>query len=315
MNKFKFFLVALTATAMMFSSCKKDDEDENKNNLDENPTTEETIKNTETIVVTAPEVVYPKQYQYVGVVDKIDFKWEKPTVKKVSHVYDETTKSYNDTKTELTDCSFKYELCYSTDGTTWETSDKVSELELSRNVTLEEEKTYYYKINTYLSYGNTKDSLIEKYEYKFDDDVTIPFYSTYEQKHHFGVEKLAKDEDNSGIAVFSWAEGCDCEFTFYEVLIDNSGNYKYEQHLNTGFYSREGKNTMARYLYWDKTAVTYKLTGKYNESGTLHLMPIDGSKYVSDREFNVYEKKSFIDGKKMCSFTKRCEKSIWRRIV
>ena len=34
-NKFKFFLVALTATAMMFSACKKDDE---KNEPEVTPT-------------------------------------------------------------------------------------------------------------------------------------------------------------------------------------------------------------------------------------------------------------------------------------
>jgi len=187
MKNLKLFLVAFAATTLVISSCKKEDE----NNEPETPTTPtETNKNTEKIVVTAPEVIYPKQYQYVGLATTIDFKWEKPAVKKVSHIYDENTKSYNDTETELTDCSFKYELCYSTDGTTFETSDKLTETEFSKNVTLENGQTYYYKINTYISYGNTKDSLIQKYEYKFDDDVTIPFYSTYEQKHHFGVEKI-----------------------------------------------------------------------------------------------------------------------------
>ena len=310
MNKFKFFLVAIAATAMMFSSCKKDDEDENKNNSNENPTTEETIKNTETIVVTAPEVVYPKQYQYVGVVDKIDFKWEKPTVKKVSHVYDETTKSYNDTETELTDCSFKYELCYSTDGTTWETSDKVSELELSKNVTLEEEKTYYYKINTYLSYGNTKDSLIQKYEYEFDDDVTIPFYSTYEQKHHFGIEKILlwKPNPEIGVALLSWAKGCDCKITWLEVLVDDNGKYTYNPFDSKTF--NDGSNYTAQHIVCEKMAFEYVLTGKYNETGIVHLMPIDGSKYVYDRDFNVYEKKSFITEKK-CAVLPKDAKNLY----
>ena len=173
MKKIKFFLVALAATTLVFSSCSKDEKNEEK--PDEKPQ----YNNTEKIVVSAPEVVYPKQYQYVGLATKIDFKWEKPVVKKVSHIYDENTKSYIDTETELTDCSFKYELCYFKDDNSWETSEKISEPEFSKNVTLEEGKKYYYKINTYISYGNTKDSLIERYECKFSDDVEIPFYSTY----------------------------------------------------------------------------------------------------------------------------------------
>ena len=296
MNKFKFFLVALTATAMMFSSCKKDEKgDEPNPTPTENPSDVETPKNTETIVVTAPEVVYPKQYQYVGVVDKIDFKWEEPTVKKVSHVYDETTKSYNDTETELTDCSFKYELCYSTDGTTWETSDKVSEPKFTKNVTLEKEKTYYYKINTYISYGNTKDSLIEKYEYKFDDDVTIPFYSTYEQKHHFGVIRSTLINDNIQIClVFSWAEGCVCKFSYYSVVKDSYGKYNYHEFGREKTISDE--NTYYGYLQADiDLAVKYELSGKYNEKGILHLKPVDGKKQTYDGDFNVYDKNKFMN--------------------
>ena len=101
MKRFKFFLVAMVATAMMFSACKKDEKgDEPTPTPNEKPADVETIKNTEKIVVTAPEVIYPKQYQYVGLATTIDFKWEKPSVKKVSHIYDENTKSYNDTETE-----------------------------------------------------------------------------------------------------------------------------------------------------------------------------------------------------------------------
>jgi hypothetical protein len=39
-------------------------------------------------------------------------------------------------------------------------------------------------------------------------------------------------------------------------------------------------------------------------------MPIDGSKYVSDRDFNVYEKKSFIDGKK-CAVLPKDAKNLY----
>ena len=57
-NIFKFFLVAMMATAMMFSACKKDDD---KNELEVTPS--ETNQNKEKIIVSAPEVIYPKQYQ------------------------------------------------------------------------------------------------------------------------------------------------------------------------------------------------------------------------------------------------------------
>ena len=292
MRKLKLFLVAMVATAMVISSCKKEDE----NNEPETPTTPtETNKNTEKIVVTAPEVIYPKQYQYVGLATTIDFKWEKPSVKKVSHIYDANTKSYNDTETELTDCSFKYELCYSTDGTTWETSDKLTEREFSKNVTLEKGQTYYYKINTYISYGSTKDSLILKYDYKFSDDVTIPFYSTYEQKHHFGVIRSTLINDDQQIClVFSWAEDCICKLSFHEVQKDNQGKYIYTQF---GFdHTISDENTYFTYLQSDiDIAVKYELTGKYNEKGILHLKPIDGQKQTYDGDFNVYDKNKFAN--------------------
>ena len=250
MRKLKLFLVAMVATAMVISSCKKEDE----NNEPETPTTPtETNKNKEKIVVSAPEVVFPKQYQYVGVVDKIDFKWEKPTVKKILYAYNEDTKSYDETETDF-DYTLKYELCYSTDGDTWTKSNKLSEPEFSKTVNLEEEKTYYYKINTYLSYGNTKDSLIQKYEYKFDDDVTIPFYSTYEQKHHFGVVKSAKN-GKSGLIRIEWATGCNCKFILYSVDMDEKGNYTYKYFYEYGadkdgyLVFNEEENNYTTYFY------------------------------------------------------------------
>jgi hypothetical protein len=42
---------------------------------DEKPDEKPQYNNTEKIVVSAPEVVYPKQYQDVGLATKIDFKW------------------------------------------------------------------------------------------------------------------------------------------------------------------------------------------------------------------------------------------------
>lgn len=290
-------MVAIAATAMMFSACKKDEKgDEPTPTPNEKPADVETIKNTEKIVVTAPEVIYPKQYQYVGLVTNIDFKWEKPTVKKVSHIYDETTKSYNDTETELTDCSFKYELCYSIDGQNFETSEKLSEPKFTKNVTLEKGQTYYYKINTYISYGSTKDSLIQKYDYKFSDDVTIPFYSTYEQKHHFGVIRSTLVNDDQQVClVFSWAEDCNCNFSFHSVKKDNQDKYIYTQ-----FGSEETISNKKAYKTYFPTdyliAVKYELTGKYNEKGTLHLnAAVDGKKQTYDGDFNVYDKNKFAN--------------------
>jgi len=301
MKRFKFLMVAIAATAMMFSACKKDEKgDEPTPTPNEKPADVETHKNTEKIVVTAPEVIYPKQYQYVGLATTIDFKWEKPSVKKVSHIYDENTKSYNDTETELTDCSFKYELCYSTDGTTFETSDKLTEPEFSKNVTLENGQTYYYKINTYISYGNTKDSLIQKYDYKFSDDVTIPFYSTYEQKHHFGVIKI--DESHFYL---EWDKDCKCYFTFWFVKFNNG---KFEYVPCQGNHEKEfeigSKNTYS-ICTEGKCAIKYELSGRYNEKGTLHLYTVDGTKYFYDGDFNVYDKKDFMNtDKQYVVFTK-----------
>lgn len=301
MKRFKFFLVAMIATAMMFSSCKKDEKgDEPTPTPNEKPADVETIKNTEKIVVTAPEVIYPKQYQYVGLATNIDFKWEKPTVKKVSHIYDENTKSYNDTETDF-DYTLKYELCFSKDGDTWTKSNKLSEPEFSKTVNLEEDKTYYYKINTYISYGSTTDSLISNYVYEYEDDVKIPFYSTYEQKHHFGVVRSAKN-GVSGLIRIEWATGCICKFILYSVDMDEKGNYTYKYFYEYGadkdgyLVFNEEENNYTTYFY-EKMAIKYELTGKYNESGFLHIMPIDGSKYVYDGDFNVYDKKTFISGK------------------
>ena len=208
MKRFKFFLVAMVATAMMFSACKKDEKGDEP---DPTPTPSETNKTKEKIIVSAPEVIYPKQYQYVGAVDKVDFKWKEPTVKKVLYTYNENTKSYDEAETDFT-YTLKYQLCFSKDGNTWDKSDNLSETEFTKNIKLEEEKTFYYKINTYISYGNTQDSLISSYVHEYEDDVIIPFYSTYEQKHHFGMIKSAITAHNSdydcGIVVFEWAKGC-----------------------------------------------------------------------------------------------------------
>ncbi|MBR4268105.1 MAG: hypothetical protein IKQ46_18885, partial [Bacteroidales bacterium] len=273
---------------------------EDENNEPETPTTPtETNKNTEKIVVTAPEVIYPKQYQYVGLATTIDFKWEKPSVKKVSHIYDETTKSYNDTETELTDCSFKYELCYSIDGQNYETSEKLSEPKFTKNVTLEKGQTYYYKINTYISYGNTKDSLIEKYEYKFDDDFTIPFYSTYEQKHHIGVVKSGND-----MVTISWDKDCSCRFILYEVIIGSDGKYTYKTTNDNKEYVYEvgKKNSETLVIFNYKSAIKYELSGKYKEKGTLHLYAaVDGNKFVYDGNFIVYQKNDFMNTDKQCA--------------
>jgi len=309
----KFLFAAFAATAMLFSSCSKDEKN------DEKPDEKPQYNNTEKIVVSAPEVVYPKQYQYVGLATTIDFKWEKPSVKKVSHIYDENTKSYIDTETELTDCSFKYELCYFKDDSSWETSEKISETEFSKNVTLEEGKKYYYKINTYISYGNTKDSLIERYECKFSDDVEIPFYSTYQQKHHIGVIKSVDK-----VISLAWDKGCDCKLTYCEVQISDKGKYTYKEYLTEtwsptdehsiemGLIRISGENVIvSSFIGEDKIAVKYELSGKYNETGTLHLYAVDGTKYISDGDFNVYDKINLMNTDQQCAVFPKGAKNIY----
>jgi len=289
---------------MMFSSCKKDEKGDEPNPT--NPSVSNNYK--EKIIVSAPEVIYPKQYQYVGLPEKIDFKWEKPAVKKVLYTYNEDTKSYDETVTDF-DYTLKYELCYSKDGNTWDKSDKISETEFTKNITLEEEKTYYYKINTYISYGNTQDSLISSYVHEFEDDIIIPFYSTYEQKHHFGMVKSAMCGSKNGIVVFEWAKGCNCKIYQYWVEKDDKGEYIYKEFpYNPQIYD-DGKNSDFYYLNWERMAVKYELTGKYTESGILHLMPIDGSKYIYDGDFNVYEKKQFMNTDKQCAIFPRGKKT------
>ncbi|MBR4267896.1 MAG: hypothetical protein IKQ46_17805 [Bacteroidales bacterium] len=311
MKNLKLFLVALAATTLVISSCKKEDENNE-------PTTNPYSQNKEKIIVSAPEVVFPKQYQYVGVVDKINFKWEKPSVKKILYAYDDAAKSYKETEQNF-DYTLKYELCYSTDGKNFETSDKLTEPEFSKNVTLEKGQTYYYKINTYISYGNTKDSLIQKYDCKYKDDVEIPFYSTYEYKHHIGYF------NEYFYAIIFWDEECSCDLIFYTVEKDENGEYKYTGEPRREVYPVGSKGSAttknvngyrlldvmvgSKHVPGNRYVVKYELRGKYAESGVLHLQYVeDETKYIADGNFNIYPITDFMNNDRQCViFPKNCK--------